>query len=342
MALWLVRAGKYGEHEARFLNENRIYLTWDGLRHDLSALPDRSALDTVLAATYPDAKVGTLRNNAGQIWAFSHRMRKGDWAAVPSKYKPVFNIAEITSDYAFDPKAEDPYFHSRAVKWIGRDVPRAAFGQDLLYSFGAIMTICQIERNDAERRIRAMKASGWRQEALGQISVPNAETSDSSEAVDLEQLARDQISRLIIQRFKGHGMERLVEAVLRAQGYTTYRSPIGADKGVDLLAASGALGFDHPRICVQVKSGGPIDHPTLSQLLGTMHSVQADQGLLVSWGGFKQSVEKETAQHFFRVRLWNADDLISQILEHYDQLDEEIRAEIPLKRIWMVAAQEEE
>jgi restriction system protein len=342
MALWLVRAGKHGEHEARFLNENRIYLTWDGLNHDLSALPDRSALDEVLAQTYTDAKIGTLRNYAGQIWAFSQRMKKGDWAAVPSKAKPVFNIAEITGDYAFDPKAEDPYYHSRAVKWVGRDVPRAAFGQDMLYSFGAIMTICQIERNDAERRIRTMKANSWRPESPERLSVPNTEATDATEEVDLEQLARDQIARLIIQRFKGHGMERLVEALLKAQGYTTYRSPIGADKGVDLLAAPGALGFDHPRICVQVKSGGPVDHPTLSQLLGTMHSVQADQGLLVSWGGFKQSVEKETAQHFFRVRLWNQDNLISQILEHYDRLDEEIRAELPLKRIWMVAAQEEE
>jgi restriction system protein len=45
-----------------------------------------------------------------------------------------------------------------------------------------------------------------------------------------------------------------------------------------------------------------------------MHSVQADRGLLVSWCGFKSSVEKETARHFFRVRLWNQADLISQIL----------------------------
>ena len=31
MAIWLIRAGKYGEHEDRFLNNNRIYLTWGGL-----------------------------------------------------------------------------------------------------------------------------------------------------------------------------------------------------------------------------------------------------------------------------------------------------------------------
>jgi restriction system protein len=53
-------------------------------------------------------------------------------------------------------------------------------------------------------------------------------------------------------------------------------------------------------------------------------------------------VDKEIALHFFRVRLWNQDDLIDQLLEQYGSLDEDLRAELPLKRIWTVAAQEEE
>lgn len=137
-------------------------------------------------------------------------------------------------------------------------------------------------------------------------------------------------------------MERLVEAILKAQGYTTYRSPEGTDKGVDILAAPGPLGFGRPRICVQVKSQeSPIDRPTLDQLIGTMQNVQADQGLLVSWGGFKSSVDREIASQFFRVRLWDQDTLIKELLDNYSQLDEDLRAEIPLKRIWTVATQEE-
>ena len=138
-------------------------------------------------------------------------------------------------------------------------------------------------------------------------------------------------------------MERLVEAILKAQGYTTYRSPEGADKGVDILAAPGPLGFGRPRICVQVKSQeSPVDRPTLDQLVGTMQNVQAEQGLLVSWGGFKSSVDREVASQFFRVRLWDQDALVNELLEYYHQLDEALRADIPLKRIWTVAAQEEE
>lgn len=49
-------------------------------------------------------------------------------------------------------------------------------------------------------------------------------------------MARDQIARLIIAQFKGHGLAKLVDALLRAQGYTTYMSPEGPDEGIDILA----------------------------------------------------------------------------------------------------------
>ena len=117
-----------------------------------------------------------------------------------------------------------------------------------------------------------------------------------------------------------------------------HKSPVGADKGVDILAAPAPMGFGEPRICVQVKSSdSPLDRPTLDQLIGTMQNMNAQYGLLVSWGGFKSSVEKEKASQFFRVRLWDQNDLIDNFLEHYDDLDEEIRAEIALKRMWALS-----
>ena len=148
--------------------------------------------------------------------------------------------------------------------------------------------------------------------------------------------------KLIIRRFKGHGLSRLVQAILDAQGYETYLSPQGPDKGIDILAAPDPLGFGRPRLCVQVKSGDvPVDSPTLNRLIGAMQNVHADQGLLVSWGGFRASVDREIPVQFFRVRLWDQDTLIRELLSHYDKLDERFRAELPLKRIWTVASQEE-
>lgn len=171
-----------------------------------------------------------------------------------------------------------------------------------------------------------------------------SDTSEGGEVdVDLGRLARDEIAKLIVAQYKGHGLARLVDGILRAQGYTTYLSPAGPDKGVDLLAAPGPLGFGSPRLCVQVKSGdAPVDTPTLNQLIGAMQNVHAEQGLLVSWGGFKSSVDREEPAQFFRVRLWDQDKLIEELLTNYDRLDEDIRAELPLKRIWTVAHPEEE
>ena len=157
---------------------------------------------------------------------------------------------------------------------------------------------------------------------------------------NLEDLANDQLAKYIIRKFKGDKLELLVEAILKAQGYTTYRSPTGPDKGVDILASQGSLGFGSPKICVQVKSSdSPLDRPTLDQLVGTMQRVKADQGLLVSWGGFKDSVEKERANHFFSVRFWNQNDLIEELQNSYYKLDDEIKADLPLKRIWVVASE---
>ena len=343
MALWMVRAGRHGEYEKKFLDEGRIYLTWNGLATDLSQAPDREALIPIYQSTYPDASVGRMRNNLGQLWGFVRGIHVGDWVVLPSKHKPAIHIAEVTGEYQFVPKAEDPFYHFRTVKWIARDIPRSNFDQDLLYSFGAFMTVCQIKRHDAESRVRAMAKNGWK--AVPYAALPGSDEEEEAEAeggpADIELAARDQIAKVIIARFKGHGLARLVDAVLRAQGYATYLSDEGPDKGIDILAAPAPMGFGEPRICVQVKSGdSPLDRPTLDQLIGVMQNVQATNGLLVSWGGFKSSVDKEAAVQFFRVRLWDQQDIIDQVLDHYERLDEDIQAELPLKRIWALALPE--
>ena len=340
MALWLVRAGRHGEHEKKFLEENRIYLTWGGLSHDLAQKQDRGELRALLEKVYPDSPKGRISNHLGQIWAFSQEIAPDDWIVLPSKQKPAIHVAKVKGVYTFDHKGEDPFFHYREIEWIAQDVPRTNFDQDLLYSFGAFMTICRLSRNDAETRVHKMAENKWKYPgtALGIPKKEDGESTENSEGlVDLAQVARDQLAKFIIAKFKGHGLARLVDAVLRARGYTTYLSPEGTDKGIDILAAPEPMGFGEPRVCVQVKSGdSPLDRPTLDQLIGAMQNVQASQGLLVSWGGFKSSVDKEEATQFFRVRLWDQGDLIDQVLAHYDTLDEEIRTELPLKRTWVV------
>jgi restriction system protein len=347
MAVWLIRAGSQGQFEQKFLNEKRVYVTWDGLNQNLANMTQRSQLIVALGNNDPDAKPKKLINHASQVWPFAHAIQVGDRVMLPSKVQPVIYVGKITSDYHHDETGEDPFFHWRAVEWLPEPVPRSHFSQDLLYSFGAFMTICRIKRNNAEERINAMEANGWKVETQKQIIKQTNQSSEAEDAndeeadPDLEELGHTQIIKLIEAKFKGHNLTRLVTAILNAQGYTCWQSPEGADGGADILAGDGPMGFGSQRICVEVKSGdGLVDRPTVDKLMGAMTKFNAPQGLFVAWGGFKSNVQKELASSFFRVRLWTQHDLLEQLFLNYERLDEEIKAELPLKRIWTVAAVE--
>jgi restriction system protein len=346
MALWLLRGGRHGEFEDKFFEDSRVYLAWESLDNfDLGKTKDYDGVEEIIREAYPGSNDRRTENLAGQAWAFALQMKVGDLVVTPRKHKSAIAVGLVTGPYKFDVDAPSRFRHQHEVKWLNTEVPRTVFRQDILYSFGAFVTACEITRNHAEQRVRAIAKSGWKPEgAPAIIASPKGDggVDPEQEIGNLEQLARDQIANLIDRKFKGNRMEELVEAILRAQGYTTYRTPIGPDKGVDILAAAGELGFGTPRICVEVKSGDDaVDHPTLQRLIGAMQSVQAQQGLLVSWGGFKSSVDKERARHFFKVRLWDQGILMDQLLENYHELNEDLKAELPLKRIWTVATQED-
>lgn len=342
MAVWLVRAGSHGEYEQKFLQDSRVYVTKDNLDVNLERLSHRSDLENIMAKCYPDTKPKAILNWTSQVWPFAHEMKKGDLVVLPLKTQPAIQIGEIIGDYHHEPDGPKPFFHWRPVKWVGENIPRVNFGKDLLFSFGAFMTICRIQRNNAESRIESMRAHGWQPETTAAAS-QGVSTIVDSVNTDLEELAHDQIAQLVAARFKGHDLTRLVEAILRAQGYTTYRSPEGADSGADILAGAGPLGFGSPRLCVEVKSeSSPIDRPTVDKLIGAISKFGAQEGLFVAWGGFRSSVQKELAMSYFRVRLWSQKELLEQLFANYENLDEDLRAELPLKRIWMVAAQDEE
>ncbi len=329
MALWLVRAGSRGEQETLALEKEVAVIGWDELG-DLSHISSKDALLDLLRSTYPNAKEGTLRNWRSQIWIFLHEMQEGDLVALPLKQRPAIAFGRVNGPYRYRPNFPPGARHTHSVKWI-KEIPRAEIDQDLLYSLGALSTVCRIQRNNAEERILFLLKG----------SIPQSFAQEEKEAdqtfSDLEELALDQIRNYISHRFKGHRLTHLVAAILRAQGYKVRVSPEGPDGGIDILAGSGELGFDPPRIAVQVKSSDtPVSIKTVRELQGAMKNFRADYGLFVSWGGFKTSVDKEKARLFFEIRLWSSEDLLYEIFRLYDRLPEELQAELPLKRIWML------
>jgi len=333
MSLWLVRAGRYGEQEQGALEHSIVTIGWNGFS-DLSNIQTREELHDLYSEVYPDRAVKKNRaiNEVGQVWRFMHEIQKGDLVALPLKTQSAIAIGKVEGDYEYEELANN-IKHIRRVNWL-KTIPRSAFDQNILYSLGAFMTVCKIERNDAENRIKALLHKK-------EVVAEGLESEVTEEAIDIEQYAKDQIVRHVDIQFKGHKLARLVDAILKAQGYVTTVSPPGPDGGVDILAAAGPLGFDKPRVCVQVKSSSSqIDVTVVRELQGVMIQIKAEQGLFVAWGGFKESARKWAKDAFFSIRLWDQGDLLNEIFKYYDRFDDELKAELPLKRIWGVVIEE--
>jgi restriction system protein len=337
MTIWMIRAGKYGEREKAALDNQAAIIGWEELP-DLSNCKSRSELADLLKATYPDDKPKTLLNWESQLWPILDTIKIGDLVALPLKTRPDVAIGKVIGPYAYRNDIAGGPFHTRQVQWIN-EFPRSAFDPDLLFSLGAAMTVCRIERNSAEARIEAMlqgkKSSKVSAKNENQTAPALLVATDTLAMPDIEQQSQDLIRERIAQRFKGHKLSALIGAVMEAQGYLTKVSEPGADGGIDIMCGSGPLGFDTPRLIAQVKSeDSKVDVKVLRELIGVMSKLHADHALLVGWGGFTSAARQEAAADYFRVRLWDAADVVRVVQEHYDKLPEAIRADLPLKRVW--------
>ena len=341
--LWIVRAGAHGERELAAIDQGRLFPGFLDVGN-LTKLDSRDAILGHLQEALPDQGRNRLRNFAAQLNQFVNRIEIGDFVVMPRKVTNGVAIGTVTGGYEFD---EDSDFkHSRAVEWKEESLPRDTFKQDLRNSFGAFMTICQIKRNAALNRVKAVLETGRDPGSLlgkqGQVPKPqpvNGAEDEDTEAddyqTDIEDIAHQQIISLIKSEFAGHALADLVAEIMRVEGYTTKVSPPGADGGVDILAAGGTLGLGEDRVCVQVKSGdGAANHDVVLRLIGSVSNTQAQTGLLVSIGGVNAVAQKELDNNFFRLRLWQMPDLLKALFRTYGELSDETRAKLPLKQIW--------
>ncbi len=337
--VWVVRAGKHGQDEEAALDEGMVLVGFQEFG-DLQGYSSPEALSKAYLAAHPGEPQKRADSYARQLWALREKIAVGDTVVLPLKLrKGQIAVGTVTGPYAYG-KVSGQDRHTRRVKWVRPDVPRTTFRQDLLHSFGAFSTVFQVRRNDAERRVQEVlkgttdPGAPLQAPSAGSVEVDPLGEGDPG---SLEEAASDEITAFMRSRFPDHDMARLVEAVLQADGFVTIRSAPGPDGGADILAGRGPLGLDQPYLCVQVKAvEEPVDVKIFRELAGTMAAFKASQGLLVSWGGFKQTVVREARQETFKIRLWDQNDLVAAVYRTYERLPAELQAELPLKRVWML------
>ncbi|OHX51662.1 restriction endonuclease [Planococcus faecalis] len=342
--IWMVRAGSHGQQEEIALEENIIAIGWRELG-DLDKVDSKAEIEDKYEKIYLNTKPKAVSNRVNQIWRFKKEIKKGDWVVLPLKIRPVIAIGRIVGNYEFTDHFGPEIGHYRQVEWFTKDMPRSEFKQDLLYSMGAFLTVCKIQRNDAEIRIpKALNTylNVGAQSITGSkaLEIDEIENGEKEE-IDIETMGRDQIRSMIKQEFAGHRLQDLVAGIFSVEGYMTDISPPGKDGGVDILAGKGLLGLEEPRICVQVKATTtPAGIDVVNSLLGVVSSYGASYGLIVSTGGFTSDARKKAKEQFFKLRLWDSDDLIEAILKNYLDLSDEIKASLPLKQIWVGITEE--
>ncbi len=305
MAFWLVRAGKHGEQEPVILENDIVAIGWNEL-DDLSKVQDMESLKK-LYVECPDLRDGNVGKATGQIWSFLKKIEIGDLVAVPLKTQwPCIKFGEITGDYEFK-KYSHNVRHTRSVKWLG-EAQHSEIYDDISNSLNAAMTVAQVRAEDAEKRMLKFLKDPTPKPKLPSPDVPGP--------TNLEESTRVQIARIIRANFLNHNLERLIDEILRARGYITRVSPPGSDRGVDIFAGSGQLGFDEPKICVQVKSQkDPVDVKVLRELIGVSKKFKATHSILVALGGLTKDANIEIKEQFFSIKLWDQRIIIDEILK---------------------------
>lgn len=341
MTAWVVRGGSRGEREVEALDNGVVTIGFD-LVADLSGVTGQVGFTEVMRNIFPDRSQQKVSNHASQVRFFVEEIRPGDLAVMPRKGTGFVAVGEFLGGYFHRSDAGD-FAHGRRVSWINTEVRRDQLEDDLKRSLSADSTVFRPRAQGAEERLRAL-AEGGGSSGTGATPPDSIQEVDSAEdepSLDIEEYALGQVREYVERNFHGHALSNLVAAVLEAEGYRVSVSSPGPDGGVDILAGKGPMGFDSPRICVQVKSGQSSSGVNvLRELQGVMQTFQADHGLLVSWGGFARSAENEARAMHFNIRLWGADQLLEAVLENYERLSAEVRSELPLKRVWALVPED--
>jgi restriction system protein len=156
MAVYLIRAGRDGQHEQEWLAESRVFINWGEINKDLGDCTSKRDFFDVLQANDLKAEPSSHQNGAGYLYNFVRGMCVGDILVMAVKQKPAFHLARVTGPYEFEPTAEPNRRHARRVAWLKTDVPRSTFTQPTLRDLdrqGSVLEMKEETAVDVEQSI---------------------------------------------------------------------------------------------------------------------------------------------------------------------------------------------
>ncbi len=321
---WMVRAGDKNELITIAERDGAIAVGWAEM-DDMSRLITREDFKLRYQHAYPEHSAVRVNVNAGQLYRFAREILQGDYLLTYDKTTRELLVGRVTSPYEYRPTVFTSYYpHIRRVHWLKRIV-RDSFSDDARNTLGSSLTVFNLKAYVPE--IHRLVVDG--------ISIPEQPAESPEVQFHDEVKARaDELIADLISKLDPFDFQDLVAGVLKAMGFRATSSPPGRDRGIDIIAHPDALGFGKPRIKVQVKHRtSAASGPDIRNFLATL--ANDENGLFVSTGGYTSDAKIEAERARVTVTLLDRDGFVDLLIEHYEQLDTEFKAQIPLRKVWV-------
>lgn len=328
--MWKINAGRRSAYAEHFLQNGVVAIGWlEG--GDYTTCVTKNDVVARVREAYPDSTERQVDVAAGQIWRFLTEVAPGDMVITYDPIERTYPIGEVTGEPRFQPQLIEQLPITRSVRWFAskeRDLlSRAARG-----NLGAILTLFRVSEAAATELL----------DTHGKATDTSLQEQSLREAA-VEADPFEEIAELALERTKDRlrnlgweDMQEAVAALLRSLGYRTVISPIGSDRGKDIVASRDGFGFERPRIVVEVKHRREaMGAPEIRSFVGGRHP--DDRGLYVSTGGFTREAQYEAERASTVTHLMTLDGLARALIENYERLDERGRALLPMTRIYWPA-----
>ena len=315
------------EHEEELIRNDHISMGWKPLG-DLSKIKPntREGFTDIYKKCYPNDTLRSISQCVGQLYRFVYEVNIGDYVVFPTKYNRMVNIGKIVGEYYFDDN-DNHFVNKRNVKWI-KHIPRTNLSQGALYEIGSFLTFFRVKNYyDEIMGIINNKKVTINNEFDDSVGVTSEAIIDST---------KDYILKALKTNYKGYDLENVVSSLLNAMGYRTKVSPHGGDRGKDIVAYKDEL---PPRIIVQVKSqDGDIAEATVQSLKGAMR--EGDYGLFVTLSDYTKNAKKFLDNQPI-IKALNGSELVDLILKYYDDMPEDFKDVVKLKKVFIPVIDEE-
>ncbi len=326
--MWMVRA-EGGSLIEKF-RLGVVALGWH-LTGDLVNVRSRDQMRGLCERIYPDWGPGKLTNAIGVLFKFRNTFKKGDKVVTYDPSSREYLFGEIVSDYRFS-KSElgDECPHLGDVKWLG-NITRDSLSLASRNTLASTLTVFALNDDVASELKQVLNGVTVTQPSFPLLSKEELSSIKEDESAKAFELIKDTILSL-----SDRSIEHLTAAILRAMGYRARVTPIGPDRGVDVVASPDGLGLEEPRIKAEVKHrGGAIGAPDVRSFIGGLRA--GDRGLYVSTGGFTKEAKYEAERSTIAVTLVDLGTLASLVITHYEDFDVEGRVILPLVRVYLPA-----